>query len=208
MSLIREIEQAVANGEPRMSATNAMASPARTPMILEGSRKTQVRRPIHVLFVCTGNSARSIVSEAVLNAMGEGRFKAYSAGSRPTGQVNPLALAVLEQHQIPAGDLSSKSWHGFESTGAPALDIVVTVCDNAALEPCPVLLGDFVRTHWGLPDPAAVGGSAAFRLAAFERAFQTIHTRIMALMALPLESLPREQWLVHLEAIGQFGIAA
>lgn len=158
--------------------------------------------PIRVLFVCTGNSARSVLAEATLNALGAGRFQAFSAGSRPTGRVNPLALSVLQGHAIPTDGLSSKSWDRFTEADGPALDVVVTVCDSAASEPCPVLFGDFVRTHWGLPDPAAVEGDDATRLQAFETAFRTVSARIRAFIELPLESMPRDEWAARLDAIG------
>lgn len=156
--------------------------------------------PIQILFVCTGNSARSILAEAALNAWAGGRFRAFSAGSRPTGHVHPQALAVLERHGIATAGLDSKPWDRFTATEGPRLDIVTTVCDRAADEPCPVLFGDFVRTHWGLPDPAATAGDA--QEAAFERTFATLHTRLHALLALPLESVPREAWTGLLEPIG------
>lgn len=161
--------------------------------------------PIQILFVCTGNSARSILSEALLNAHGDGRFRAWSAGSRPSGRVHPLALSVLEKHGIASRGLSSKSWDRFVGAEGPALDIVVTVCDNAAREPCPVLFGDFVRSHWGLPDPAAVEGDEQVRENAFEGAFRVTRARVEALLALPLASLPREQWAARLDAVAGCG---
>lgn len=158
--------------------------------------------PFRVLFVCTGNSARSILAEALLNAWGGQRFQAFSAGSRPRGRVHPLALSVLQQHRIAVEGLSSKSWDRFTGSDGPALDIVLTVCDNAAGEACPVVFGDFVRSHWGLPDPAAAGGDEMARRAAFEQAFHSVGARVHALLDLPLESLPREQWGARLDAIG------
>lgn len=141
--------------------------------------------PRRVLFVCTGNSARSVLSEATLNAWGGDRFEAFSAGSQPTGRINPFAIAQLQSEGIPVEGLRSKSWDEFSGEGAPPLDLVVTVCDSAAAETCPVLFGDFQRTHWGLPDPAGVDGSDADKAAAFARAHATIKRRLRALLDLP-----------------------
>ncbi|GGA32425.1 protein-tyrosine-phosphatase [Dyella nitratireducens] len=158
--------------------------------------------PCRVLFICTGNSARSILSEATLNRLGKGRFEAYSAGSQPTGKVNPHAIDQLKAAGIPIDNLSSKSWDRFVGDGAPALDIVITVCDSAASEPCPVLFGDFVRSHWGLPDPAAVKGDPATIAAAFEHAHALITTRLLALLNLPVETLSKEALQQALDRIG------
>lgn len=158
--------------------------------------------PCRVLIICTGNSARSILSEATLNHLGKGRFEAYSAGSQPTGKVNPHALDQLKTAGIPTDNLSSKSWDRFVGDGAPPLDIVITVCDSAASEPCPVLFGDFVRSHWGLPDPAAVKGDAATVAAAFERAHALITVRLMALLNLPVETLSKDELQQALDHIG------
>ncbi|WP_049621794.1 arsenate reductase ArsC [Frateuria defendens] len=161
--------------------------------------------PCRILFVCTGNSARSILSEATLNHLGHGRFEAHSAGSRPTGRVNPHALATLAAAGIPTEGLSSKSWDRFtEGSGTP-LDIVVTVCDSAASEPCPVLFGDFVRSHWGLPDPAAATGDAAAIDATFRQAHALITRRLQALLALPVERMPKDALRRALDEIGTLG---
>ena len=157
--------------------------------------------PCRVLFICTGNSARSILSEAMLNHLGKGRFEAHSAGSRPSGRVNPYALGELQAAGIPTGGLDSKSWDRFTEEGAPPLDIVITVCDNAAREACPVLLGDFVRSHWGLPDPAAARGHDAL-LEAFRRACALILRRITALVELPVETLDPAALKQALDRIG------
>jgi arsenate reductase len=144
----------------------------------------------HVLFLCTGNSARSILSEATLRALGGDRFVAYSAGSRPTGTVNPAAVRILQAHGISTAGLASKSWDVYAGDTAPPFDLVVTVCDSAANETCPVFFGDFLRVHWGLPDPASVRGTDAVIDAAFETTWQVIHDRVAALVALPIATLP------------------
>lgn len=138
-----------------------------------------------VLFVCTGNSARSVLSEATLNAWGAGRFEAFSAGSQPTGRINPFAISQLQAEGIAVDGLRSKSWDEFSGDSAAPLDLVVTVCDSAAAETCPVFFGDFQRTHWGLPDPAAAEGSDADKSAAFAQAHATIKARLRALVDLP-----------------------
>lgn len=158
--------------------------------------------PCRVLFICTGNSARSILSEATLNHLGKGRFVAYSAGSKPTGQVNPYALEELAAAGIPIEGLASKSWDQFVGDQAPPLDIVVTVCDSAASEPCPVLFGDFVRAHWGLPDPAAAKGSPVAVRDAFHRAHLVITHRIMALLNMPVETMSPDELKSALDEIG------
>ncbi|WEN15697.1 arsenate reductase ArsC [Rhodanobacter sp. AS-Z3] len=146
--------------------------------------------PCRVLFICTGNSARSILSEATLNHLGKGRFEAFSAGSKPTGRVNLHALEQLKSTGMPGEGFASKSWDRFADAGAPPLDIVITVCDNAANEACPVLFGDFVKAHWGLPDPAAAQGDRALT-EAFRQAHALIVRRITALLQLPVETMPR-----------------
>lgn len=158
--------------------------------------------PCRVLFICTGNSARSILSEATLNHLGTGRFEAFSAGSQPTGRVNPYALKELANTGISCENLSSKSWDQFVGEGAPPLDIVITVCDSAANEPCPVLFGNFVRTHWGLHDPAAAKGTDAEISEAFRRAHTLITYRLMALLNLPVETMTPEELKLALDAIG------
>ena len=156
--------------------------------------------PCRVLFICTGNSARSILSEATLNHLGKGRFEAFSAGSQPTGRVNPHAIEELKAHGIATEGLGSKSWDRFTEAGAPPLDIVITVCDNAASEACPVLFGDFVKSHWGLPDPAAARDTDA--AAAFRRAYALIVRRITALLQLPVETMGRDELKQALDHIG------
>jgi arsenate reductase len=148
--------------------------------------------PCRVLFICTGNSARSILSEATLNHLGKGRFEAFSAGSQPTGRVNPHALEQLRAAGMPSEGFASKSWDRFTEEGAPSLDIVITVCDNAANETCPVLFGDFVKGHWGLPDPAAAHGDRALT-EAFRQAHALIVRRITALLQLPVETMHHDE---------------
>jgi arsenate reductase len=143
----------------------------------------------NVLFLCTGNSARSIMAEALLNHRGAGRYRAFSAGSRPLGRVHPLALELLRSRRLATTGLRSKSWDEFAGAEAPALDIVVTVCDAAAGAVCPVWPGRPVKAHWSLPDPAAFDGPEAAKRETFDRAFREIEARIEALSALPVETL-------------------
>jgi arsenate reductase (thioredoxin) len=147
------------------------------------------RGPCHVLFLCTGNSARSILAEVLLNSRGQGRFKAYSAGSQPVGRVNPHALEFLRLAGLPTEGLRSKSWDEFAQPGAPPLDFVFTVCDNAASEVCPIWPGQPVAAHWGLPDPAAVQGSDADKQKAFRDTFVVLDRRIAQLTSLPIVGL-------------------
>jgi len=162
----------------------------------------------NVLFLCTGNSARSILAEAYLNAAGRGRFVAYSAGSHPGGKVNPLALDLLQKNRIDTAGLRSKSWDEFARPGAPALDFVFTVCDNAAGEVCPLWPGQPISAHWGVQDPAAVQGTEELRRKAFLRAFSELSTRINLLLSLPLDKLDRLVLQKKLEEIGRAGSQA
>ena len=148
-------------------------------------------RVYNVLFLCTGNSARSILAEAVLNDRGRGTFKAFSAGSHPKGAVHPLALALLEREGIATEGLRSKAWDEFARPGAPVLDLVFTVCDNAAGEVCPVWPGQPITAHWGVPDPAAVDGTDLQKTKAFREAFRDLSRRIDFLLNLPIPSLDR-----------------
>ena len=159
--------------------------------------------PYNVLFLCTGNSARSIFGEAILNRIGNGKFKAYSAGSDPKGVVNPHTLALLNRLGFATGDLRSKNWSEFSKPGAPELDFVFTVCDNAANEVCPVWPGQPMTAHWGIPDPAAVDGSEAEIAAAFRRAMMTLQRRIELFASLPVASLDRMSLKKRLDDIGQ-----
>ncbi len=160
-------------------------------------------RPIHVLILCTGNSARSVLAEATLNHLAKGRFRAWSAGSRPVGRVNPAAIAQLEASGISTEGLRSKSWDEFIRDGAPQFDIVITVCDSAAGETCPVFFGAPVRTHWGQPDPAAVVGPPESIATAFREAHNLIVRRFDRLLKLPLASIPRTEWRTWLDRIGR-----
>jgi arsenate reductase len=148
-------------------------------------------RVYNVLFLCTGNSARSILAEAILNDRGKGRFKAFSAGSHPKGTVHPLALVLLERSGLATGNLRSKPWDEFALPGAPAMDFVFTVCDNAAGEVCPVWPGHPMTAHWGVPDPAAVEGTEVEQTNAFRAAFRMLGRRIELFMALPIKTLDR-----------------
>jgi arsenate reductase len=157
----------------------------------------------NVLFLCTGNSARSILAEAYLNSAGKGRFRAYSAGSHPTGKVNPFALELLGKNRIDTAGFHSKSWDEFARPGAPQIDMIFTVCDNAAGEACPVWPGQPISAHWGVADPAAVVGSDDDKRAAFQRAFAELRARINLLLALPLEKLDRHTLKSRLDDIGR-----
>jgi arsenate reductase (thioredoxin) len=161
--------------------------------------------PLNVLFLCTGNSARSILAECILNREGQGKFKAYSAGSMPAGKVNPFALNLLRKLNYDVSDLRSKSWEEFEGPHAPALDFVFTVCDNAANEVCPIWPGQPMTAHWGVPDPAAVEGSDAERAFAFGDTYRMLSQRISIFVNLPLTSLSRLSLQKHLDEIGKAG---
>ena len=160
---------------------------------------------MNVLFLCTGNSARSILAEAYLNSAGRGRFNAYSAGSHPTGKVNPFAVELLAKNRIDASGFRSKSWDEFAKPGAPKLDFVFTVCDSAAGEMCPIWPGQPITAHWGVRDPAAATGSAEEKRKAFLRAFTELSTRINLLLALPIDKLDRLALKPKLDEIGKTG---
>lgn len=159
----------------------------------------------NVLFLCTGNSARSIMAEAILNVLGHGRFKAYSAGSHPSGQVQPMARQLAEAIGYDASQVRSKNWDEFAMEGAPEMDIVITVCDNAAGEACPVWLGHPALAHWGVPDPVAATGDEDDRRRAYTAAFATLRRRIELLLSLPLQSLDRLAAQTKLGEIGRVG---
>ncbi|MDJ1157482.1 arsenate reductase ArsC [Chelatococcus sp. SYSU_G07232] len=159
-------------------------------------------RPFNVLFLCTGNSARSILAEAILNRAGEGRFKAHSAGSRPKGAVHPMTLQVLAELGYDTVFARSKSWEEFAGPATPPMDFVFTVCDDAAGEACPVWPGHPVTAHWGIPDPAAADGTPAEVGAAFAEAYRMLERRILAFVNLPLAGIERLALQQRLRAIG------
>jgi arsenate reductase len=164
-------------------------------------------RQYHVLFLCTGNSARSILAEALISHWGKGRFVGYSAGSRPTGRVNPVALELLKHMQLPTEGLRSKSWDEFAAPGAPPLDFVFTVCDNAAGEQCPFWPGQPMTAHWGVDDPAAVEGTDTEKWLAFRKAFRELENRIKIFVNLKISSLDRLSLQNRLTEIGRTRVA-
>lgn len=161
-----------------------------------------------MLVLCTGNSARSILGEVLLNRLGEGRVRAFSAGSNPVGAVNPGALRLLAREGVDSSGLRSKSWSEFAAPGAPPIDIVITVCANAAGESCPAFPGKAVRAHWGLVDPAGVAGGEITVDAAFERTWMLLRQRVEAFLALPLETIGEAELQQALTVIGQMEGAA
>jgi arsenate reductase (thioredoxin) len=160
-------------------------------------------RPYHVLILCTGNSARSILGEALINHCGRGEFVGFSAGSTPKGSPHPLALALLREMNLPTEGLRSKSWDEFARPGAPPLDLVITVCDNAAGETCPVWPGGPLTAHWGLEDPAAVQGTEREQREAFRKTFRELEGRIRMLTNLPVRTLERAQLKQRVDEIGR-----
>ena len=156
-----------------------------------------------VLFLCTGNSARSILAEAYLNHAGRGRFRAYSAGSQPAGKVNPFALELLQRSKLPITSARSKSWDEFAGPGAPKMDFIFTVCDSAAAETCPIWPGHPLSAHWGVPDPAAVQGSDDEKRRAFKDAFTALSRRVDLFLALPMEKLEGLALKKRLDEIGR-----
>ncbi len=162
----------------------------------------------NVLFLCTGNSARSVLAEATLNHLGTGRFRAFSAGSFPTGKINPLSLKLLELQGIPTDGLRSKSWNEFATPDSPLLDFVFTVCDNAAGEVCPVWPGQPISAHWGVEDPAGVEGDEAIKMLAFRKALRELENRIKIFISLPIQSLDKIRLKSKLDEIGQTTLEA
>ena len=160
-------------------------------------------RMINILILCTGNSARSILAEAIINREGEGRFRAYSAGSQPKGVPNPIGLALLRERGYDISGFRSKSWNEFAAPAAPNMDIVITVCDAAVGEACPYWPGTPVVAHWGIPDPADGYGSPEKNRAAFELAYTRLHARVTALLALPVGTLSQVEMKARLAEIGQ-----
>lgn len=159
----------------------------------------------NVLILCTGNSARSIMAEALINTMGQGRFRAYSAGSTPTGEVNPFAIEKVQAANYPTDSLRSKSWDEFATPDAPKMDFIITVCDNAAGEVCPVWPGQPISAHWGFEDPAAVEGTDGEKRRAFDKVFRLMMNRVRLFVNLPLGSLDRTAIKQELLNIGQIG---
>jgi arsenate reductase len=157
----------------------------------------------NVLFLCTGNSARSVLAEVLLNHWGKGRFRAYSAGSHPKSAVHPMTLEVLEKRKLPTAGLRSKSWDEFARASAPQMDFIITVCDNAAGEICPVWPGHPITAHWGFPDPAAAEGSIEQKRRVFADVYGSIEARVKLLVALPLEALDRMAMQAQLRQLGQ-----
>ncbi len=160
-------------------------------------------RMFNVLFLCTGNSARSIIAESLLRKLGTGRFQAFSAGSHPKGEVNPFAIKVLESFDLPTDNLRSKSWDEFATPGAPVMDFAFTVCDTAAAEQCPVWPGQPMTAHWGIEDPAAVEGTDIQKEAAFVLATKYLRNRISIFVSLPIRSLDKMSLNAKLREIGQ-----
>ena len=156
----------------------------------------------NVLFLCTGNSARSIFAESLINRLGRGMFRGYSAGSHPAGEVNPFAIYELRRNNFVTTDLCSKDWSEFTAADAPEMDFVFTVCDNAAAETCPVWPGQPMTAHWGIADPAAVEGNDIMKKAAFAKAFSELENRISIFVNLPFESLDKLHLQKHLDQIG------
>jgi arsenate reductase len=164
-------------------------------------------RPYNVLFLCTGNSARSILAESLLNHWGKGKFRAFSAGSFPKGQVHTMAIELLKRVNLPTEGFRSKSWDEFASPGAPPFDFILTVCDNAAGEVCPIWPGKPMTAHWGIADPAAAEGSDADKAFAFRQALKELETRIKVFINLPIDSLDRMTLKAKLGDIGKITAA-
>jgi protein-tyrosine-phosphatase len=164
-------------------------------------------RVYNVLFLCTGNSARSILAESLVEHWGKHRFRGFSAGSFPRGTVHPLALELLERLGLPVSGLKSKSWDEFAQSGAPVMDFVFTVCDQAAGELCPIWPGNPITAHWGVPDPAAVGGAGTERVRAFRDAYRQLENRIKVFVALPIDKLDRMAIKREVEQIGHIDTA-
>jgi arsenate reductase len=160
-------------------------------------------RPFNVLFLCTGNSARSVLAEALINHWGQGKFRGFSAGSHPKGRVHPIALELLEHMKLPTEGLRSKNWSEFARADAPRLDFAFTVCDRAAAEPCPLWSGQPMTAHWGVPDPAVVEGTDTEKWLAFRNAFRVLENRIRIFVNLPIASLDRLKLQQRLDEIGR-----
>jgi arsenate reductase len=169
----------------------------------EIAMRDSLDRPFNVLFLCTGNSARSIMAEAIMNRLGQGKFRAYSAGSQPKGEIHPQAAALLHKLNYDISSFRSKNWTEFSQPGAPPLDFVFTVCDNAAAEACPLWPGQPMTAHWGIPDPAAATGTEAEIAYAFAEAFRMLNARISIFVSLPMRSLDQLALQKQLDEIGK-----
>ena len=165
--------------------------------------ETETHKPFNILFLCTGNSARSILAEAIMNRVGNGKFVAYSAGSHPKGEVNPHAIKLLSRMGYDTSVYRSKPWDEFSEPGAPELDFVITVCDNAAGEVCPVWPGQPISSHWGLPDPAEAQGSDAEVALAFAETYRLLNNRIGIFASLPIAALNRQSLKARMDEIGR-----
>jgi arsenate reductase len=202
-NLMSFLTEECCNGRPDLCGYASQATP------LPGELAQQERAPMpedryfHVLFLCTGNSARSIMAECLLNDLGRGRFRAYSAGSQPKGEVHPYALELLQNHPDATEHLRSKSWEEFTGPDAPPLDFVFTLCDEAAKESCPIWPGQPMTAHWGIPDPAAAEGTEAVKRAAFVDAMRMLTQRIDILINLPVATLDRLSLQQRVDAIGK-----
>ncbi|MBX9925976.1 MAG: arsenate reductase ArsC [Hyphomicrobiaceae bacterium] len=164
---------------------------------------TEANKPLNVLFLCTHNSARSVIAECIMNRLGAGKFRGFSAGSMPRGAINPYALELLQKLNYDVSDLSSKSWSAFAEPGAPTMDFVFTVCDDAAAETCPVWPGQPITAHWGLADPSAAVGTEAEKRVAFTETHRMLYQRIGIFVNLPLASLDRLRLQQELNRIGR-----
>jgi len=200
-NLISFLVEDCCQGHPQICGDLAELVPHCTPS--EGRPAMSEEKIFNVLFLCTRNSARSIMAECILNRLGQGRFRGYSAGSQPSGEIHPTAIQLLKQSNFPTADLRSKGWDEFATPDAPVLDFVFTVCDNAAKEVCPVWPGQPMSAHWGIPDPVTVEGTDAVRAAAFAEAMRYLHNRISIFVSLPLRSLDRLSLQRRLDEIGQ-----
>lgn len=193
---------AAASNRPARSSLPDVLCPLESLLPKIPREKPMSQSVLNVLFLCTGNSARSILAESILQRWGAGRFHAYSAGSHPKGEVHPLAIEVLRRNNYLTDGLRSKNWSEFAQPGAPVMDFVFTVCDQAAKETCPVWPGQPMTAHWGMPDPAAVEGDEVARIMAFRTAFRELENRIKIFTALPLDSIDRLKLQRDLDRIG------
>lgn len=206
-NVLRATATGVAGQEPfasdRAGLQYAQTDADRCQPLEEAPMTDSVTRPFNVLFLCTGNSARSVMAEVLVNHWGQGRFRGFSAGSRPAGAVHPLTLKLLQDFRLPTDGLRCKSWDEFAAPDAPPMDFVFTVCDDAAGEDCPVWPGQPITAHWGVPDPVAAEGTELERLGAFREAFRQLENRIRIFCSLRLEALSRLALQREVERIGR-----